>query len=78
MKLSLRAENEWLRSCVENREKIIEDADAAHTELKDAVAWFLECAEFVITMRKWFIPEDYEREAKYSYRAARKAVEALL
>lgn len=46
--------------------------------LKEAVRWFLECAELKLRFKVWFVTEPEELEARATYQAALKAVEELL
>lgn len=56
----------------------IDDALAECERLKDAVRWFLECAELQLRLKIWFVTEPKELEACATYQAARRAVEELL
>lgn len=50
-------------------------ARAECERLKEAVRWFLECAELKLRFKIWFVTEPEELEARATYQAALKAVE---
>jgi len=56
----------------------VENALEECARLKEAVRWFLECAEWKLRLKIWFVTEPKELEARATYQAARKAVEDLL
>ena len=56
----------------------VDNALAECVRLKEAVRWFLECAELKLRFKIWFVTEPEKLEARATYQAALKAVEELL
>ena len=77
MRVSLRAENEWLKACVKTRDEYIAEINARHNALVEAVAWEREC-ECVRNKNRMFRNWPETVESERSYDAARAEVDRLI